>query len=114
MKALVRQGVVGALLLAAVVCCLVPLHSVSQEASTKRKLLDHSAPAYPALARNLAIEGIVKLDALVAPDGTIKSMEVKGGHPVLAQAALNTVRNWRWEPAPRETHEILEIKFAPK
>jgi hypothetical protein len=43
----------------------------------------------------------------------VKSVDVRGGHPVLAQAAQNAVRQWKWEPAPHETSELMEIKFTP-
>ena len=111
MKSPIRQGAVGALLLA-VLFVLVPLQSQSQEA--KRRILEHAAPPYPALARTMALRGIVKVDALVAADGSVKNAEVRGGHPVLAQAAVNAVRRWRWEPAPRESHEVVEITFYPE
>jgi len=65
------------------------------------------------MARTMAIEGVVKLDALVAPDGTVKKLDVKGGHPLLAQAAVESVRQWRWEPAAHESHEVVEVKFSP-
>lgn len=109
MKILLRQGALGALLLAAVLS-FAPAHS--QDTAVKRRLLDRSAAIYPELARNLALQGVVKVDALVAPDGSVKSVNVKGGHPVLAQAAANTVRQWRWEPAAHESHEMVEIKFS--
>jgi outer membrane biosynthesis protein TonB len=61
----------------------------------------------------MALTGVVKVDALVATDGTVKTVDIKGGHPVLAQAAANTVRQWKWEPAPHESHELVEVRFAP-
>jgi len=112
MKTLVRQGTVGALLLAAVLF-LAPLQSPAQE-SAKRRLVDRAAPAYPTLARSMALQGIVKVEALVEPDGSVKTVDIKGGHPVLAQAAMNAVRRWRWEPAPRESREVVELKFSPE
>ena len=99
-------------LLAAVIS-LVSLCGQAQE-SGKRRLLDHAAPAYPALARKMALDGVVKVDALVSPDGTVKSVDVKGGSPVLTQAAVDAVRQWKWQPASRETHEIVEVKFTPQ
>jgi TonB family protein len=111
MKALLRKRAVGTLLLIALFC-FVPFHSQAQDAA-KRKLLDRVAPAYPTLARSMALEGIVKVEALVAADGTVKSVEIKGGHPVLAQAAQNAVRHWKWEPATHESHEVVELKFSP-
>jgi TonB family protein len=111
MNSLMRQGAVKVLLIGALVA-LAAFSSSAQE-SAKRKILQHAAPAYPDLARNMALEGVVKVEALVAPDGSVKSVEIRGGHPVLAQAAANTVRHWRWEPAARESHETVEIKFTP-
>ncbi len=58
------------------------------------------------------IQGSVKADVLVAPNGTVKLIEVKGGHPLLAQAAQNALHEWKWEPAPRETHETVELRFT--
>jgi outer membrane biosynthesis protein TonB len=51
---------------------------------------------------------------VVASDGSVKAVDVRGGHPVLAQAAASAVRRWRWEPATRETHELVEVKFSPE
>ncbi len=113
MKARLRQGALGTLLLAAVVS-LIPFRSYSEEGAAKRKLLEHSAPAYPALARSMALEGIVKVEATVSPDGSVKDVQVKGGHPVLAQAAVNTVRKWKWEAAAKESREMVEVKFSPE
>jgi TonB family protein len=93
---------------------VIPSTSESQQATTPRKLLERSAPVYPPLARSMALQGSVKVNALVAPDGTVRTVEIKGGHPVLAQAAANTVRRWRWEPASHETHELVEVKFSPE
>ena len=88
--------------------------SMSQQYGTVRKLISRTAAQYPELARSMALQGTVKVEALVAPDGTVKSVEVKGGHPVLAQAAANTVRRWKWEPASHESHELVEVKFSPE
>jgi len=113
MKVLARQGAVGLLVLAAMLF-LHPVHSHTQGAASLRRLVNRTAPVYPSLARNLALAGSVKVDALVAPDGSVKAVDVKGGHPVLAQAAANAVRNWKWEPAARESHEVVEVKFSPE
>jgi TonB family protein len=85
----------------------------AQDIASKRRIVIRSAPAYPALARHMALSGLVKIDALVAPDGTVKAVDIRGGHPVLAQAASNTIRQWKWEPASHESHEQVEIRFTP-
>ncbi|MGO9084566.1 MAG: energy transducer TonB [Candidatus Sulfotelmatobacter sp.] len=82
--------------------------------TTKRRVVEQVTPTYPALARNMALAGIVRIDALVAPDGTVKTVEVRGGHPILVQAAANAVRRWRWEPAAHDSHEVVEVRFSPE
>ena len=85
-----------------------------QDSSARRKLVDRSATPYPALARAMALAGVVKIDVLVAADGSAKSFEIRGGHPVLAQAAVNSVRRWRWEASSHESHELVEVKYSPE
>jgi TonB family protein len=92
---------------------LFPTGLQAQQGAVVRKIMERTTPMYPALARSMALQGSVKVEALVEPDGTVKNVEIKGGHPVLAQAAVNTVRRWRWEPAAHESREIVELKFAP-
>ena len=93
---------------------LMVCDSAAQQDAAKRRLVERSAPAYPNLARNMGLQGIVRVEALVSPDGTVKTVDVKGGHPVLVQAAVNAVRKWKWEPASRESHETIEVKFSPE
>jgi TonB family protein len=83
-------------------------------AESHRKVISRVAPEYPSTARMLNLRGNVKLDALVEPNGTVKTAEVKGGHPVLAQAALNAIYKWRWEPAAKESHELVVFQFNPE
>jgi TonB family protein len=53
----------------------------------------------------------VKVQVVVAPNGTVKDAKVVGGHPVLANAALDAVRKWRFEPTGGETSGIVDFKF---
>ena len=93
---------------------LSPQSSRAQQADSARKLLERTPAPYPALARTMALQGTVKLEVLVSPDGNVKETQIKGGHPVLAQAAINSVRRWKWEPAAHESHETVEVKFTPE
>jgi TonB family protein len=68
-------------------------------------------PAYPDLARKMNLTGTVKVAVVVAPNGTVKDAKVVGGHPVLATAALEAVRKWRFEPASIETSGVVDFKF---
>lgn len=79
-----------------------------------RRVVTRVTPQYPTMARSMRLSGNVKVEALVAANGTVKSVEVKGGHPVLAVAAQNAIHQWKWEPAAHETHELVEIRFNPQ
>jgi TonB family protein len=70
-------------------------------------------PEYPELARKMNITGTVKVQVVVSPNGTVKEAKVVGGHPVLAGAALDAVRKWRFEPAPGESTGVVDFKFEP-
>ena len=96
---------------------LIPAHSFAQQEEQpvgKRKVVNRIVPSYPQLARTMNLKGTVRIEAVVAPNGAVKSVAVKGGHPVLVQAAENVVQKWRWEPATHETHEPIEFSFDPK
>ena len=85
----------------------------SQTEKSARKVIARVTPAYPQLARTSNITGTVKLEALVLANGTVKSVKVKGGHPVLALAAEDALRSWRWEKAEYDSIELLEFRFNP-
>jgi len=72
------------------------------------------APAYPDLARRMSITGTVRLSVLVAPNGTVKSSKPLGGHPILVNAAMDAMKQWKYEPAATESSGIVEFKFAPR
>ena len=66
---------------------------------------------YPDLARKMNLSGTVKVAVVVAPNGTVKEAKVIGGHPVLAGAALDAVKKWKFEPASVETSGVVDFKF---
>jgi TonB family protein len=91
-----------------------PLSRAQQDQpETKRKIVTKIVPIYPGLARKMGITGSVKIEALVLPNGSVKSTETLGGHPVLAQSAVEAVRSCKWEPAPHESKEIIVFNFHP-
>jgi outer membrane biosynthesis protein TonB len=63
----------------------LPLHA--QEELT-RKVKTKVAPVYPDIARRMNITGTVKVLVVVAPNGSLKSSKVVGGHPLLVTAAM--------------------------
>jgi TonB family protein len=63
------------------------------------QLLSSSPPIYPATARQARIEGQVTIDAVIDTNGKLTSMKVVSGAPLLQQAALDSLRTWKYQPA---------------
>ena len=78
-----------------------------------RKVKNKVAPVYPDLARRMGISGVVKVQVTVDKAGTVKNSKLIGGHPILAQASLDAVRKWRFEPAGDDTTGVVEFRFDP-
>jgi TonB family protein len=84
---------------------------VCASAQEPRKAINKPQPVYPEIAKSLLLRGTVRIEVIIGVDGEIKSAKVVGGHPVLAQAAMDAVRKWRYAPAKTETTETLEFNF---
>ncbi len=95
---------------------VIPVLAAAQQGSseTTRKVINRVVPAYPELARSMNVRGIVRLEAVVASNGTVKSVKVIGGHPVLVQAAERAVYKWKWERDERDSNEAIELRFNPE
>jgi TonB family protein len=105
----------GGAVLAAVVgfVLLHPVSSHAQQDQITRKVKTRVSPTYPELARRMSIAGVVKVQIVVAPNGSVKNTKVVGGHPLLVTAAVDAVKKWRFEPAGDETTGVVEFKFDP-
>ena len=114
MMACARWNAFPVLLLSGMLAAAPQLHSQTQNPPEgTRKIVNRVMPQYPGMARAMNIQGSVRLEAVITPNGTVKHFEVLGGHPVLVQAAQNAIREWKWEPSSHETKESIEIKFKP-
>lgn len=90
---------------------LVSAQGVSAQANSERKVASRVAPIYPELAKKMHIRGVVKVEAVVRPNGSVKSTRVVGGNPVLVEAAIDAVGKWKFEPAQGETTEMVQLTF---
>src|ERR1700686_4163838 len=72
------------------------------------KLTNKVTPMYPPLARQTRISGTVRLHAIIAKNGTVEQLEVISGHPLLVQAALDAVRQWKYQ-ATTLNGEAVEV-----
>lgn len=89
------------------------LRAQNSDNEVVRRAKSKVQPEYPELARRMNITGTVRVQVVVAANGTVKDAKVVGGHPVLAGAALEAVRKWRFEPAPAESTGVVDFKFEP-
>jgi len=79
-----------------------------------RQLERSFPPQYPAIAERMSLKGTAQVQAVVKPDGTVKEVKVLGGHPLLADALARAVMQWKYQPAARETLEVVKFSFGPQ
>jgi len=77
----------------------------------ERKIKNKIAPVYPELAKRMQVSGTVKLEVTIEPNGSVANVKAIGGHPLLIQAATEAAKNYRFDPAPSVTTQILEFHF---
>ncbi len=84
---------------------------------TAASILKQTRPIYPPLARQARIQGSVVLHAIIDKDGRVAQLEVISGHPLLVQAALDAVKQWRYKPTllngdPVEVDTTITVTFT--
>ncbi|HLK50660.1 MAG TPA: M56 family metallopeptidase [Bryobacteraceae bacterium] len=81
------------------------------------KLIAQPKPRYPAEAKQAHVQGLVQLEAVVAKDGTVANLTVISGHPLLVPAAVDSVRQWVYQPTllngePTEVVTQVDVNFT--
>jgi protein TonB len=81
------------------------------------RLVNKITPIFPPLARQTRQSGTVRLHAIIAKDGSIQSLDVISGPPLLQGAALDAVRQWRYQPTllngePVEVETTVDVIFT--
>lgn len=94
------------LLLALTLACSFAVSAAAQD----RKAVQQVAPVYPELARKMKVTGRVRVEVLVAADGHVKSANALTGNPLLKDAAVRAVRNWKFESG-NEATTIVSVDF---
>jgi periplasmic protein TonB len=74
-------------------------------------------PNYPPLARQARISGTVVLHAVISKDGSIENLSLVSGHPMLAPAAIDAVKQWKYKPyllngEPVEVDTEVQVNFT--
>jgi periplasmic protein TonB len=80
-------------------------------------LVNKVQPVYPPLARQTRIAGTVRLHAIISKTGSVESLEVLSGHPLLVRAAMDAVQQWRYKPTllngePVEVDTTIDVIFS--
>lgn len=108
-----RRIFVIALISATLLTCFPTVHGLAQEEGIERKIKVKVDPAYPEIARRMKLTGVVKLEVIVAANGSVKDTKVVGGHPILISAAVDAVKRWKFEAGSSDTKGTVEFKFEP-
>ena len=74
-------------------------------------------PTYPPLARQARIQGVVVLQAQISNEGNIQNLQLISGHPMLAPAAIEAVKQWKYKPyllngEPVEVDTQVQVNFT--
>ena len=77
-----------------------------------RKVKNRTTVPYPEIAKKLSLSGVVKLEVLVAQNGDVRDVKVLGGNPLLAEAAVSAVKQWKYESG-EEGKQLVDVKFNP-
>jgi len=109
-----RSGYFSCARIIALIVCfggLAGAQRATGDSTSGRKVSTRVQPAYPELAKKMHIHGTVRVEAVVRSNGTVKSTRVLGGNPVLGEAAEDAVAKWKFDPAPSETTEVVQLAF---
>jgi TonB family protein len=80
---------------------------------SERKLITRIEPDYPAVLRARQIGGTVRLDVTITSKGTVKSVSLVGGNPILAEAAIAAVKRWTYAPGEATSSAQVSLEFNP-
>jgi len=69
-------------------------------------ITSRTPPEYPAIARQLKLEGQVEVEAIVAEDGSVEQVNIISGNPVLTRAAVAAVKKWKFTPVKADGKSV--------
>jgi protein TonB len=95
----------------------ISIHHAPTSQMMEGNLIHRVEPIYPSIAKQARIQGLVLLRATISKDGSIENLQLLSGHPMLARAAIEAVRQWRYRPYylngdPVEVETQVTVKFT--
>ncbi len=85
----------------------------ARESGPERKVITRVEPEYPDALKRLYIGGVVRVETVVSPSGTVKSTKLLGGSPVLGQSAMKAIKQWKYAPSAAEETLTVKVEFDP-
>ena len=107
------RGAIGYVSSTAIVDGVKTLAVYEAETDEARKLISRVEPVYPAILQSKHIGGTVRLKVTIASNGTVEDVELLGGSPILAEAALAAVKKWVYAAGRSRTVTEVSIPFDP-
>lgn len=77
-----------------------------------RAILTRVSPVYPELAKRMHVGGKVVLLVSIEANGTVSGTKVESGHALLAPAAQDAVKHWRFAPNPEASESEIDVDFS--
>lgn len=100
-----RKVFVASLAFVVTACIVLPAFAAD------RKVERRVAPMYPELAKRMHIEGTVRVQVTIAPDGSVTQARTLSGNRMLAPAAEDAIKRWRFEPEAAASTENIAVDF---
>jgi TonB family protein len=87
------------------------LDVVPEGSRSERPLLTRVEPEYPETLRQMHIGGVVRLQVIISPQGSVEAVTLLGGNPILGDAAVKAVRRWVYAARPSRTTIEVSVPF---
>ena len=75
-------------------------------------LVSSVRPVYPPLAQAARVQGVVLLQVQISKEGAVEDIRVISGHPLLNEAAIEAVKQWRYKPQPNSVVTTVTVNFS--
>ena len=90
-----------------------PLASQTQPNAVERKIVTRVEAEYPETLKRLYIGGVVRVEVVVGPNGTVQTTELLGGNPILGQSAMKAIKQWKYASAAAKEKLVVQLEFDP-
>lgn len=105
MSSFLSRKAFAVLVFAVLACAVLPV------CAADRKIQRRVQPIYPELAKRMRIGGTVRVEVSIATDGTVTDAKTISGNKMLAPAAEEAIKKWKFAPGDGPSTENIDIDF---